>query len=97
MKMGAPLFAHFAKGGTDAAGSAGFDFPEDLIAHTASYPPLHKTQERGTRAVVALTTQSLGHPPENLRIYASVQTFDTRSRRCRLKAKLGASTLGQKK
>jgi len=47
---GAPLFAPFAKGGHDAARSAGFDFVENPMAQTASYPPLHKTQGRGTHS-----------------------------------------------
>jgi hypothetical protein len=38
IKMGAPLFAHFAKGGNDAACSAGFDLLENLIAHHRTGP-----------------------------------------------------------
>jgi hypothetical protein len=45
----ASLFAQFAKGGHDAACSATSDSSENLIGQTASYPPLQKTQGRGTR------------------------------------------------
>jgi hypothetical protein len=62
VKLGAPLFAHFAKGGIDAAGSAGFHFPENLIVRTASYPPLHKTQERGTHLCFVPTISKAGPP-----------------------------------
>jgi hypothetical protein len=40
MKVGAPLFAFFAKGGHDAARSADFDSAENLTLQAASYPPL---------------------------------------------------------
>jgi len=57
---GAPLFAIFAKGGRDAACSAGLDAAEDLMVQAVSYPPLRqaqgrllqKAQERGTHGFV---------------------------------------------
>jgi hypothetical protein len=61
---GAPLFAHFAKGGHDAAGSADFDFLENLIVHTPSYPPLQKAQERGTRFTFFANDFKAGPPAQ---------------------------------
>jgi hypothetical protein len=62
-KVGAPLFAFFAKGGHDAACGAGFDFVENLIVQTASYPPLHKTQGRGTHSSDDIGSHRLGPRP----------------------------------
>ena len=43
---------------------AGFDFLGNLIVHTATYPPLQKTQERGTlsRSGSPEKTKWAGHP-----------------------------------
>ena len=61
-KMGAPLFAFFAKGGHDAACSADFDFVEDLMVQTVSYPPLQRTQGRATHSRGSFGNQGPDHP-----------------------------------
>ena len=55
MKVGAPLFAIFARGGHDAACGADLDFVSNLTPRSASHPPLQKTQGRGTHIEVMYT------------------------------------------
>jgi hypothetical protein len=63
MKVGAPLFASFAKGGHEAACSADFDFAESHGAGSI-LPALAKNARTGhPHRRGASGVRSLGHPP----------------------------------
>jgi len=51
-KVGAPSFAFFAKGGNHELLRSWVYVERQSVVSAASYPPLHKTQGRGTHGVV---------------------------------------------
>jgi hypothetical protein len=62
IKVGAPLFAHFAKGGHDAACSAGFDFQKISSDKQHRTRPCIKRKD-GAPAFTFVATISKAGPP----------------------------------
>jgi hypothetical protein len=63
LENGCPALRALCEGWARCRLQCRFYLCENLIIQTASYPPLPKTQERGTHCDWALAVQRLGHPP----------------------------------
>ncbi|MBZ5682467.1 MAG: hypothetical protein LAO24_20435 [Acidobacteriia bacterium] len=64
-QWGAPSFAQFAKGGNHELMRNGV-YAEGQKCRQHRYPPLQKTQGRGTLSIDAPTTSSKGGPPAGM-------------------------------